>query len=108
MTENQQKTFSVLVLDMFHYIDPEHEFTISGFPTLDTAREFARRWTRSSLEDLRKENIGAEELKDLWHNFGEDCIVIGGNYAGSSELQFFIDHPAIPEEINFNALKPDE
>ncbi len=36
-----KETYSVLIMDMFHYHDPEHEYTVGGFPTLELAVEYA-------------------------------------------------------------------
>jgi hypothetical protein len=100
------RTYSVLVMDMFHYMDPDEEITISGFPTLDAAREYARRRTRDSLEELCPETGSANELRELWFAYGEDCIVMNGNYAGGNELAYFIDHPAIEAERDWKSLTP--
>ena len=96
---------SVLILDMFHYQDPEHEYTIDGFPTLALATEFARRWVRDSLEECRQPGQTAEETGRAWFAFGEDAVVLGGDYAGSRELDFFIEHPAKPAERDWAAIK---
>ena len=97
-------TWSVLVIDMFHY-DADDEQIVRGFPTFDAAKEYARRRTRDSLEELRKPGITPEELRRMWHSFGEDCLVIGGGYAGLSELDFFIANPATSEERDWQAAE---
>nr|MDO8080179.1 hypothetical protein [Candidatus Freyarchaeota archaeon] len=99
-----KKDYAVLIIDNFH-LDPEHDFVIDGFPTLELAIEFARRWVRDSLEDFRKPNQSKEELRKMWHNFGEDATVLGGDYSGGSELDFFIDHPATPEERDWKSIE---
>jgi len=38
--------------------------------------------------------------------FGEDCLVIGGHYAGGEELDFFTAHPATPEDRDWVCLSP--
>ncbi|HUT81931.1 MAG TPA: hypothetical protein VMZ29_12070 [Candidatus Bathyarchaeia archaeon] len=43
--------------------------------------------------------------KKNWLTFGEDALVIDGGYRGKSELDFFIDNPAIPEEIDWREIK---
>lgn len=100
--------YSVLVLDMFHYGDPEEETLVEGFTTLEQAREYARRRTRDSVEDQRHQYpaADAEELRKLWFMFGEDCLVVGGAYAGFSELDYFITHPASRAERNWADLVP--
>ena len=91
-------SIAVLVMDMFHYRDPEHETIVEGFPSLEAATEYARRRTRDSLEVCRENDQSKEELKRAWYAFGEACLVIGGDYAGSHELDFSIDNPASAED----------
>ena len=110
--ETQEKdtgrTWSVLVIDMFHYMDPEEgERTVEGFQRPEDAIEYARRRMRSSLEECRPSAADAADLRTHWFMFGEDCIAIGTGYMASSELDDFIAHPATPEEINWVSLEPD-
>jgi hypothetical protein len=99
------KTYSVLILDMFHYQDPEHEYTIGGFSSVELATEFARRWVRDSVEELRADDWTPEGLRSQWFTFGEDAMVIGGNWRSLDELDAFINHPATPEERDWKAIK---
>ena len=96
--------YSVIVIDMFHY-DDESEMIIRGFPTAEMAREYARRRTRDAVEESRQAGRSHDEMRKLWHTFGEDCIVVGDSYTGFSELDFFIDHPATPEERDWMAIE---
>ena len=100
-------THAVLVIDMFHY-DEESEVVVEGFPTLEAAREYARRRTRDSVEGLREPGQSHEELRQMWSAFGEDAIVLGRefsrSYAGFSELDYFIANPASPEESDWVGL----
>lgn len=100
-----KKNYSVLIIDMSY--DEEKNFVVEGFPTLESANEFARRRVRDSLEELRASSQTKEELRRLWHTFGEDASVLGGepHYAGSHELDFFIEHPATREERDWQAIK---
>jgi nucleotide-binding universal stress UspA family protein len=95
--EAAKTTYSVLIIDMAHYQDPDSEHTVEGFATMEEARAFARNRVRSSVEELRSEGQSHEELRKLWSIYGEDAIVIGGGYAGASELDYFIDHPESTE-----------
>ena len=99
-------SFSVLIIDMFRY-DPEEDYVIDGFPTFELAREFARRWVRDSVEEQRKVGQSREELRKMWYTFGEDASVLGGepHYAGSHELDYFIEHPATSAERDWQAVK---
>lgn len=105
-TKGKNKPYSVLVIDNFH-LDPEEDYIIDGFPTLELAKEFARRRTRATIEEFRKEGKSKEEIIKLWHTFGESCSVLGGGYAASSELDFFIENPATKEEIDWIAVKKE-
>lgn len=100
------ETFSVRILDMFHHGDPDEEFTISGFKTFEAAREYARRRTRDSVEENRPLSTSPQELREQWFMFGEDCLVLGGEYSGFEELDFFITNPATAEERDYVSLKP--
>lgn len=97
--------YPVLIIDMSY--DEEENFVIEGFPTVELANEFARRRVRDSVEELRTSNQTKEELRRLWHTFGEDASVLGGepHYAGSHELDHFIEHPATGEEHDWQAIK---
>ena len=97
--------FPVLIIDMYHY-DPSEDYVIGSFPTFELAKEFARRWVWDSVEELRKPGQSKEELQRMWYTFGEDASVIGGepHYAGSHELDFFIERPATSEERNWKAI----
>ena len=46
-------------------------------------------------------------LREQWFTFGEDAVVLGANYAGSSELDFFLDHPATSPERDWQAIKKE-
>ena len=100
-------SYSVLIIDNYH-TGLDEDFTIDGFPTLELATEFARRWTRDSLEEQRKPKQTKEDLSAMWAMFGENAIVIGGDYNGRHELDFFIDHPASLEEQDWQAIKEKE
>ncbi|HEY7545737.1 MAG TPA: hypothetical protein VID27_12675 [Blastocatellia bacterium] len=100
------RSYSVLIIDMSHYMDGESEYRIDGFPSFELAREFARRWVRDSVEEMRSPGQSADELRKSWFMWGEDAIVLGGeSYAGSHELDFFIANPATTEERNWKAIK---
>ena len=105
--EQKPPGFSVLVLDMYHYMDPEEEETVAGFATIELAREYAKRRTRDSLEQQRPGNTTPQAIRSSWFMFGEDCLVIGGSYSGCDELDYFISHPATDEERDWVSLTPD-
>jgi hypothetical protein len=98
--------YSVLIIDMFNY-DSGEDYVIDGFPTFELAKEFARRWVRDSVEEQRKPGQSKEELRRMWHTFGEDASVLQGepHYAGSHELDYFIEQPATAEERDWQSLR---
>ena len=99
-------SYSVLIIDMYHYQDSDGESTVDGFPSFELAREFARRRVRDSVEECRKPGQNRKRLREQWHMFGEDALVTGGErYSGRDELDFFIDHPATAEERDWKAIK---
>ncbi|NHJ04281.1 MAG: hypothetical protein EAX90_05625 [Candidatus Heimdallarchaeota archaeon] len=100
----QRKTYSVLIIDNFHF-DPDEDYVVEGFPTVELAIEYARRIVRSSVEHHRKPDQTKEELSKLWHLFGENASVLGFKYRGSDELGFFIDNPAKPHEIDWKEIE---
>jgi hypothetical protein len=97
--------YTVLIIDMSY--DEEKHFVVEGFPTVQLANEFARRWVRDSVEELRGLNQTKEEVSGLWHKFGQDASVLGGepHYAGSHELNYFLEHPATAEERDWKAIE---
>lgn len=104
---NHPATFSVRVLDLFHYMDEDAERVISGFATLELAREYARRRTRDSLEEQRPGSTDAEDLRRRWAMFGEDCLVVGDSYSGADEVDAFVAQPATAAERDWVSLSPD-
>ena len=87
--------FSVRIIDMAHYMDEAEEHTVGGFESFEAAKAYARYIVRRSVEDLRAANQPAADLRRLWHMFGEDAFVVGGeeSYAGSHDLDEFINNP---------------
>ena len=96
--------YGVLVIDRYHY-DSHEDISVLGFPTLALAVEYARRRTRDSLEEMRGSARTKEELRKQWSLFGEDCIVLQGDYKGSSEIDDFLDHPAMEEERDWKGIE---
>ena len=82
--------FSVLIIDNAHYMEPETERVVDGFATLDEAIAFAKKRVRASVEELRSPGISKTDLRKLWLIYGENAIVIGGNYSGADDVDYFI------------------
>ena len=98
-------SFSVLIIDMYRY-DPAEDYVIGGFPTFELAKEFARRWVRDSVEELRQPGQSEGELRSQWFMFGEDASVLNGEtrYVGSHEIDYFVTHPATRDERDWQAI----
>ena len=100
-----RRGFSVLIIDMFHH-DPDEDYTIDGFASVEIAREFARRWVRDSVEEHRRPGQTAEQLRDAWFAFGEHAVVVGDDYKPFQELKDFIARPATAAERDWKSLRP--
>jgi hypothetical protein len=100
------ESFAVLVLDMSRTGEDDDSRVIDGFASLEAARDYAEARTRASVEELRKPGQSEEELRTLWHIYGEDCLVLGGGYSGRESLDYYITWPAKPSQIDWAALAP--
>ncbi len=92
--------YSVVVCDLFHGVDPDHQVVVSGFATEEDAVAYARRRVRQGIAELRRPGDTREALRDRWRSFGEDCWVSGPDgpgYRASSELDAFLDAAITPE-----------
>jgi hypothetical protein len=101
------ESFAVLVLDMSRAGEDDDSRVIDGFATFEAARAYAEARTRASVEELRKPDQPPEELRTLWHIYGEDCLVLGGGYSGREFLDDYIARPAAQSEIDWVALAPE-
>ena len=101
----EQKTYSVLVTDLFHYMDKEGATLVDGFSTWEDARAYARARTWSSVQELRTQGMGLDELKQRFLIFGETAMVIGGqNYSAWDDIDYFIANEPRPEEADWSAI----
>jgi hypothetical protein len=78
-----------------------------GFPSLELAREFARRFTMDSAENLRKANDSGPTLLKRWMTDGQCAIVENGDYSGYEYLTLHTDmgRPATPAERDWKAIE---
>ena len=97
----EKLTFTVLIIDNYQH-DPDEDWEVKGFPTLELAREFASRWTRDSIEEFRKENTSPESVKSQWIMFGETAVAIG---AHETTPDHFFSIPATAEERDWKETK---
>lgn len=102
--QKPERTYDVMMLESssFSHMDESDTWWIRGFPTLTLATEFARRWVRSCVEEARR------DLNDpqAWRQCGELALV-PGHYDPREDIEFFIEHPATPEEVNWQAIKQE-
>jgi hypothetical protein len=104
--DTKPETYSVLVFDMAHSHDEEGEHVVKGFATEEAAQAYAEARVRASVEELRGENASPGEIRRQWHLYGEDCVVIGGSYRGSENLDLYIAVPASPGELDWASMTP--
>jgi hypothetical protein len=96
---------------------------IKGFPSLDEANEFARRYVRDSIERCRAPGLSPREVVEAWFMFGEDAEVLeaaadmavgvasvidseNGGWSSEGEVAFFAEEPAMAEERDWRAIDP--
>ena len=63
--------------DYADFGDPEEEWLVEGFAGAEAAAEYARRFVRAQIEDLRAEAGTAEELNAMYFRFGEYAFAAG-------------------------------
>ena len=102
--------YSVRIMDLSGGNGSDPVETIKGFPTLDHANGFARRYVRDSVERCRAAGMSPEEVVNAWFAFGEDAEVLGaaqGAWRSAPELRDFAARPVRDgEERNWRALDP--
>jgi hypothetical protein len=97
---NSQKTYSVLMVGASSFMEDGNEWWIHGFPSVELATEFARRWVRSCVEEARRD-LNAPLA---WRQVGENALV-PGYYDAGEDAKFFAAHPATAEEVDWQAVK---
>jgi hypothetical protein len=100
------RDFSVLVFDMWRTGWPDGEYLVPGFASVVEARAYAEARVRASVEELRKPNQSAAELRSLWYIYGEDCSVLGDAWNSDEQLDLYIAVPAVPAECDWASLTP--
>lgn len=102
-----EPTYAVMIVEHSHVPDENASWWIEGFPTRELAAEFARRWTRDSLEEHRGPGKTRDEVLKGWLCWGENALVVGSPpvYNARDEIEFFLDHPATAEGRDWKAVK---
>lgn len=97
----------VVVIDNFHTYEGEESYKVSGFRDSGSAVEYARRFIRHSIEDIRRKH-GDEELREMWLGFGQMAVVHGPDgfpdFTFEDEFESFFNDPAAPEECDYHAV----
>jgi hypothetical protein len=104
-TGGDSRTWKVLIRDLSHG-DGSEDFVLSGFPTFELARDYARRRTRASLEEARKPGATPGQIKSQWQGFGELVTVLDEpGYSPAAEIDEFIKRPASAEDIDHLTIR---
>ena len=95
----------VLCGDFAHFQDPEEEWEVGDFTSAAVAQEYARRFIRAQIEDLRRDTPDAEELRRLYLAFGEYAATDG--FDSAAWVAHCIANPATRRaETDYAALEP--
>jgi hypothetical protein len=88
------------------YKDPEEEWQVTGFPSAEAAAEYARRFTRAQVEDLRPQAGGdAEALRGMYYRWGEYALAPGLDHR--AWVEFCIANPASRrQDTDYDTLEP--
>jgi hypothetical protein len=79
--------FFVRVLDLFHFMKEDEEMEIGPFPTIELAREYARKRTGHSMDEHSADGSTHGESRTQWLGFGESCVVIGDSDDGARQRE---------------------
>lgn len=95
----------VLCGDFAHYQDPEEEWEVAGFASAAAAQEYARRFIRAQIEDMRKDAPAADELRRMYLTWGEYAATDG--FDSRAWVEHCIATPATRRsETDYAALEP--
>ena len=85
--------------------DPDEEWVVEGFASAEAAQEYARRFVRAQIEDLRPQAASPEDLRDIYWQWGEFAITEG--FDQEAWVEFCIATPAArASETDYEALDP--
>lgn len=95
----------VLCGDFAHLGDPEEEWEVGDFASAAAAQEYARRFIRAQIEDLRRDIPDAAELRHTYLTFGEYAATEG--FDSAAWVEHCIATPATRRaETDYAALEP--
>ncbi len=96
---------SVLCGDFAHYQDREEEWEVTGFASAEAAAEYARRFIRAQIEDLRAEAASPEVLRETYYAWGEYAATEG--FDARAWVEHCIANPARRRaETDYAAMEP--
>ncbi|TDH60386.1 hypothetical protein E2C06_22460 [Dankookia rubra] len=85
--------------------DPEEEWQVEGFASAEAAQEYARRFVRAQVEDLRREAASPAELAEMYDRWGEYAETPGFDLA--AWVTHCIANPAArKQDTDYAALEP--
>jgi hypothetical protein len=95
----------VLCGDFANDRDPEEEWEVAGFASAQAAQEYARRFIRAQIEDMRRDAPDPEALRQTYLAWGEYALAEG------LDLRAWMEHciatPATRRsETDYAALEP--
>ena len=85
--------------------DPDEEWLVEGFASAEVAQEYARRFVRAQIEDLRQEAASPEELAEMYGRWGEYAVTQG--FDPAPWVAHCIANPATrKQDTDYAALAP--
>ena len=91
--------------DYADFGDPDEEWVVDGFASAALAQDYARRFVRAQIEDLRAEAASPEELQDMYYRFGEYAVADGLDH--KAWVAACIGTPATrKQDTDYAALEP--
>ena len=98
---------AVIVIDRTRADAPAGRHLVIGFADRGTAEAYAEARTRASLERLRTHGLSAGELRRLWLQRGEECMLSGGSYLARERIDRYIAEPVTGRCLEWQAFAPD-
>ena len=98
---------AVIVIDRTRADAPAGRHLVIGFADRGTAEAYAEARTRASLERLRTHGLSAGELRRLWVQRGEECMLSDGSYLARERIDRYIAEPVTGRCLNWQAFAPD-
>ena len=85
---NQEKSYTVLVDDNFHYMDESERYTSGKYKTEEEAILKCKSIIDEYWEGAYEEGMTADQLYRSWITFGEDPFIHGVNFSSSDYAKF--------------------